>query len=147
MSDLKQKTGYLICLYILWMLSGCSAGVNTNTSPMDESSETAEMAELENKKTARIDVSDYFTRQGITHYNSGNFNEALSILEKAISINPSNGTGYLYLAEVWIEKHNVLLAEKYNSLALIYLRSDNKKRDLAIRQQERIHLIQNPELN
>ncbi len=71
----------------------------------------------------------------------GDYEGALQYLEKAIGINPSNGLGYFYLAEVWVKKKELPLAEKYNKLALLYLRNDQDKLPRAEEQRKLIEYL------
>ena len=52
--------------------------------------------------------------------------DAIEILERAMSLNPTNGENYYYLAEAWLQKGNVKQAEEYNHLAGMYLDRDQK---------------------
>jgi tetratricopeptide (TPR) repeat protein len=69
---------------------------------------------------------------------SGKVDDAITTLERALNVNPSNGQNYYYLAEAWLKKGNLSQAREFNRLAAMYLRDDlgwmNRVRD----QEERI---------
>lgn len=54
----------------------------------------------------------------------GNLDDAISMLERAVSLNPTNGINYFYLSEAWLLKGDTVQAEEFNRLAAIYLRED-----------------------
>ena len=54
----------------------------------------------------------------------GNLDDAISMLERAVSLNPTNGINYFYLSEAWLLKGDTVQAEEFNRLAAIYLRDD-----------------------
>lgn len=47
--------------------------------------------------------------------------DAISVLERAVSLDPTNGQSYYYLAEAWQMKGNARQALEFNRLAGIYL--------------------------
>jgi tetratricopeptide (TPR) repeat protein len=53
---------------------------------------------------------------------SGRVDDAISTLERAINVNPSNGQNYYYLAEAWLKKGNPSQAREFNRIAAMYLR-------------------------
>jgi Tfp pilus assembly protein PilF len=55
---------------------------------------------------------------------SGKVDDAITTLERAINLNPSNGQNYYYMAEAWIKKGNASQAREFNRLAAIYLKDD-----------------------
>ena len=54
----------------------------------------------------------------------GNLDDAISMLERAVSLNPTNGINYFYLSEAWLLKGDTVQAEEFNRLAAIYLREN-----------------------
>ena len=54
----------------------------------------------------------------------GNLDDAISMLERAVSLNPTNGINYFYLSGAWLLKGDTVQAEEFNRLAAIYLRED-----------------------
>jgi predicted Zn-dependent protease len=69
---------------------------------------------------------------------SGKVDEAITTLERAMNVNPSNGQNYFYLAEAWLKKGNPSQAKEFNRLAAIYLKDEPGWMNLVIDQQERI---------
>jgi tetratricopeptide (TPR) repeat protein len=68
----------------------------------------------------------------------GNPDDAISMLERAVSLNPTNGINYFYLSEAWLMKGDTVQAEEFNRLATIYLREDSEWIAKAREQEERI---------
>jgi tetratricopeptide (TPR) repeat protein len=64
--------------------------------------------------------------------------EALRILERAVTLSPTNGRNYYYMAEAWLIKGNLSQAKELNSLAALYLRDEPEWRTRVTAQQERI---------
>ena len=69
---------------------------------------------------------------------SGNPDDAISMLERAVSLNPGNGVNYYYLSEAWLMKGDTVQAEEFNRLAFIYLREDSEWMAQVTEQKERI---------
>lgn len=69
---------------------------------------------------------------------SGRVDHAISTLERAMNVNPSNGQTYYYLAEAWIKKGNLSQAREFNRLAAMYLREKPEWTRRVEDQQERI---------
>jgi two-component SAPR family response regulator len=78
------------------------------------------------------------TEQGRLLLESGSLDDAISMLERAISLNPTNGRNYFYLSEVWLLKGDTVQAEEFNRLAAIYLREDIEWMARVMEQRERI---------
>lgn len=78
------------------------------------------------------------TEQARVLLEDGKVDEAITTLERAMNVNPSNGQNYYYLAEAWLRKGNPSQAREFNRLAAMYLKDEpgwmNRVRD----QQERI---------
>ena len=66
------------------------------------------------------------TQQGRTLLENSRPDDAISTLERAVSISPTNGQNYYYLAEAWILKGHSAQAEEFNRLAGIYLQGDSE---------------------
>ena len=87
---------------------------------------------------SRRQASYSLVREGYELLTKNNFDGAIRALERAVGINPSDGQGYYYLAEAWLESGNSQLAARFNALAALYLR-DNAAWDQRVRwQKERI---------
>ncbi len=63
---------------------------------------------------------------------------AIRLLEQAISLNPDNGRCYYYLAEAWLQKGNSSEARQLNSLANNYLKKDKTWKTLVANQADKI---------
>lgn len=50
--------------------------------------------------------------------------DAISLLERAMTLNPTDGKTYYYLAEAWLAKGNTSQAHEFNRLAEMYLEAD-----------------------
>jgi len=69
---------------------------------------------------------------------SGQTEDAMSALERAVNLDPSNGQNYYYLAEAWLRKGNPQQAWEFNRLAAMYLRDETAWTDRVNTQKERI---------
>ncbi|MCJ7829826.1 MAG: tetratricopeptide repeat protein [Desulfobacterales bacterium] len=78
------------------------------------------------------------TERGRLLLESGRPDDAISALEQAISLSPSNGRNYYYLAEAWLKKNNPAQAAEFNRLAGIYLQKEADWVRRVARQKERI---------
>jgi predicted Zn-dependent protease len=78
------------------------------------------------------------TEQARVLLESGKVDEAISTLERAMNVNPSNGQNYYYLAEAWRKKGNASQAREFNRLAAMYLKDDPNWMNRVKDQQERI---------
>lgn len=78
------------------------------------------------------------TEQARMLLESGRVDHAISTLERAMNVNPSNGQTYYYLAEAWIKKGNLSQAREFNRLAAMYLREKPEWTRRVEDQQERI---------
>lgn len=78
------------------------------------------------------------TEQGRIFLENGALDDAISVLERAVSLHPNNGQNYYYLAEAWLMKGNILQAEEWNRLAGIYLKEDTSWSNRVQDQHDRI---------
>jgi len=69
---------------------------------------------------------------------SGKLDDAISVLERAINLNPTNGQNYYYLSEAWLMKGEADQAKEFNRLAGIYLEGDTEWIARLREQRERI---------
>jgi tetratricopeptide (TPR) repeat protein len=97
-----------------------------------------EAARSPDQPTPRALASLGLTEQGRLLLESGRLDDAISILERALSLNPTNGRNYYYLSEAWLSKGNPLQADEFNRLAAIYLKEDSDWMVRVIDQRERI---------
>ncbi len=83
------------------------------------------------------------TDQGRRHIEAGEADNAIRVLEQAISLNPGNGQNYYYLSEAWLMKGFTAEARQFNRLAESHLTGDVDWEKLVARQAERILKLEN----
>jgi tetratricopeptide (TPR) repeat protein len=106
-------------------VSGCAKRVSISL-PMphkDRSIETGVPGKDLEDLSPHAQASLQLTEQGRSLLENGKANDAISTLERAINLNPTNGLNYYYLSEAWLFKGNFNQAEEFNSLAEIYLKA------------------------
>ena len=98
----------------------------------------------EEKPGPRALASLELTKKGKRLLDSGKADEAIRVLEQAVSIDSSNGRNYYYLSEAWLAKgrENIRPATEFNHLAGIYLKSDEKWMEKVNSQKAYIEKIQ-----
>lgn len=127
-----------ICRIISWallvavFLSGCG-GVSIGWGPPFGSRGTAG-----EPSDPRARASLQLTEQGKAFLEEGKPDEAMSVLERAMGLDPNNGQNYYYLSEAWLLKKNIAQAEEFNRLAGIYLKGDYGWNRRVADQRERI---------
>ena len=89
----------------------------------------------------RIVASLRLTEQARLLIEADRPDDAISILEKAVNINPDNGRNYYLLAEAWILKGNKKQALEFNRMAGIYPDKDPAWAYRIRQQKERIEAI------
>lgn len=80
------------------------------------------------------------TQQGRMLLESGKLDDAITVLERAVSLNPSNGQNYYYLSEAWLLKGNLDQASEFNHLADIYLKDNTQWNAKVLKQEKRIEI-------
>jgi hypothetical protein len=80
--------------------------------------------EPEERPGPRAMASLQMTEQGRELLERKKVDDAIRVLERAVSLNPGNGQNYYYLAEACLQKRNIKQAEEFNSLAGTYLEGD-----------------------
>ena len=121
----------------LW---GCAA-MTSPPPPVPEqalSVHVEEPARPDDQPGPRALASLGLTEQGRLLLEQGKPDDAISMLERAVSLNPTNGINYFYIAEAWLLKGDTVQAEEFNRLAVIYLREDSEWIAKAREQEERI---------
>jgi len=86
----------------------------------------------------RAVASLQLTEQARILLESGKVDDAITTLERAMNVNPSNGQNYYYLAEAWLKKENPSQAREFNRLAAMYLKDEPGWTNRVQDQQERI---------
>jgi tetratricopeptide (TPR) repeat protein len=105
---------------------GCTATISTPPpAPAHApSAQVEEPARPSDQPTPRALASLGLTEQGRLLLERGQLDDAINMLERAVSLNPTNGHNYFYLSEAWLLKGDTVQAEEFNRLAAIYLRED-----------------------
>jgi tetratricopeptide (TPR) repeat protein len=88
--------------------------------------------------TPRVQASLNLTEQGRLLIEKGQADNAIRVLEQAISLNPGNGQNYYYLSEAWLLKESFKEAQEFNRLAELHLKKDEDWMRKVARQAERI---------
>jgi predicted Zn-dependent protease len=136
---IRPWVSYCIC----FILSGCAA---VAPSPSRHPARTPSDARIEKKESReakpgpREVASLHVTEQGQMLLERGKIDEAIGVLERAVSIYPSNGKNYYYLAEAWLRKGNVAQAREWNRLAGMYLAGDSEWSPRVYEQRGRLHV-------
>ena len=130
---------YLVCL----ILSGCTA--ISPAPPKHPSAATPEMKSKEKelpeaKPRPREVASLHLTEQGRMLLENGKIDDAISVLERAVSLSANNGKNYYYLSEAWLRKGNEKQAREWNRLAEMYLAEDREWSQRVYDQSERIKI-------
>ncbi|HEU19499.1 MAG TPA: tetratricopeptide repeat protein [Deltaproteobacteria bacterium] len=123
----RQRIGWFPLVWICMSLSGCATVMPAPAPrPLDGSAavKTEESISTETKPDPRATASLQFTEQGRILLERGRPDDAIAILEQALSIYPNNGQNYYYLAEAWLTKGDILQADEWNRLAKTYLLDD-----------------------
>jgi tetratricopeptide (TPR) repeat protein len=79
------------------------------------------MPDSDQPSDPRARASMQLTEQGRAFLEEGRPDDAISVLERAVGLDPTNGQNYYYLADAWLLKKNLHQAEEFNRLAGIYL--------------------------
>lgn len=126
-------------------LSACAVVPQSRTLPSSPSSSSSQPTVLKRNRvppsqedSPRAVASLRLTEQARVLLESGKVDDAISTLERAINLNPSNGRNYYYLAEAWLRKGNPSQAREFNRLAAIYLRDEPEWINRVDNQKERI---------
>ena len=127
-------------------LSGCARPISVPPSlPPDSPPPPLQGAEEGLRTPAqpgpRALASLRLTDQGRMLLERGQTDNAISLLERAMSLHPTNGENYYYLAEAWLLKEKTAQAEEFNRLAGIYLEKDARWRGKVIKQRKRIQML------
>ena len=116
-------------------LAGC---VKEQASQPPPSAAPADEAETPEEPDPRTLASLQLTDQGRRLVEAGKSDQAIRILEQAISLNPDNGENYYYLAEAWLLKGVISEAKKFNQLAEIQLKDNDQWMQRIIQQANQI---------
>jgi Tfp pilus assembly protein PilF len=120
--SVKLKNIAVICLLgLALVLGGC-----VKDRPAKAPLEDAEQVEPEkpSEPNPRSVASLQLTEQGRRLLDAGKSDQAIRVLEQAVSLDPDNGQNYYYLAEAWLVKGVTTEAKEFNELAEIHLQED-----------------------
>jgi len=95
--------------------------VSLTVPPEDGSIQTGIPGKDIDDLNPRAQASLRFTEQGRTLLQSGRPDDAISLFERGINLNPANGLNYYYLSEALIIKGQLEQAVEFNELAALYL--------------------------
>lgn len=90
------------------------------------------------QETPRTVASLRLTEQARSLLESGNPDQAIRTLERAMNLSPSNGENFFYLSQAWLMKGNLRQAEEFNRLAVLHLKRDANWMARVAEQAERI---------
>jgi tetratricopeptide (TPR) repeat protein len=134
-----------LSVLMLWIaLSGCAAFM---PFPAEKSSQAGPAPSVEKPVFPEIQgnpremASLQLTDQGRMLLEQGKADEAITVLERALNLYPTNGRNYYYLSEAWLLKNDVLQAKEWNRLAEMYLSDDKDWLKKALDQKARIRKL------
>ena len=131
---LKTTSISIACLLVL-AIAGC---VKEHVSQPPPPAAQQVEPELSQEPDPRTLASLQLTEQGRRLVEAGKSDQAIRVLEQAISLNPDNGENYYYLAEAWLLKGVMSEAKKFNQLAEIHLKDNSQWIQRVIQQATQI---------
>ncbi len=108
---------------IMVVLSGCTLWRPTapqNKAGEDIKSHPAVIPERTGID-ARTKAAGEFRQRACRFLENRKPDDAINLLERAISLDPKEGRNYYYLSRAWLMKRNTAQAIEFNNLAEIYL--------------------------
>ncbi len=117
------------------VLAGCPKPILKEEPPAGEEITPPEAMPEENPRVA---ASLQLTDQGRRLVEARQPDNAIRVLEQAVSLNPANGQNYYYLAEAWLMKGSAVQAGEFNQLAEIHLKEDREWLIRVAKQADRI---------
>jgi tetratricopeptide (TPR) repeat protein len=137
----ETKWSRMLIISLLWVLPfGCmqKTSVPSSSPPQSVSPLPEESPEPQKQSNPHVLAALQLTQRGATLLTKGEPDTAIRVLERAVSLNPSDGRSYYYLSEAWFMKGNAEQAKEFNRLAELYLQSDTDWRTRVARQSDRI---------
>jgi tetratricopeptide (TPR) repeat protein len=134
------------CCVFVGVLCGCVKDIPVETPAQAKQTIPPEKSPLPAKApqpSPRVQASLQLTEQGRLLIEEGQADNAIRVLEQAISLHPGNGQNYYYLAEAWLLKASFKEAQEFNRLAELQLKDDEDWMRKVARQAERIAAHQN----
>ena len=130
------KTIHMIGIILLAaLLAGCPKPMLEGYPSEGDQITVSEEAGAENP---RVVASLQLTDQGRRLVEERQPDRAIRVLEQAVSLHPTNGRNYYYLAEAWLMKGFADQAKEFNQLAEIHLKEDSRWMIRVGRQADRI---------
>jgi hypothetical protein len=126
---------FTICCLWVFMLTGCVKEIPVE-EPVPETKTI--QPEKPTQPSPRVLASLKLTDQGRRMLDEKKPDNAIRVLEQAISLNPGSGQNYYYLSEAWLMKKFVAEARKFNYLAESHVKGDEEWMRRVARQAERI---------
>lgn len=143
----SRASRYAILFFMGLALSACAIAPQPSPPPSPSPAPPPGPVVLERDRTPprpdespRAVASLRLTEQARVLLESGKVDEAITALERAMNVNPSNGQNYYYLAEAWLKKGNSSQAREFNRLAAMYLKDEPDWMTRVKDQQERIRI-------
>jgi tetratricopeptide (TPR) repeat protein len=131
---LKAASIFMTCLLAL-AITGCvKEQASQPPLPATQQVEPEPSQEPDPRTLASLQL----TEQGRRLVEAGKSDQAIRVLEQAISLNPDNGENYYYLAEALLLKGIMSEAKKFNQLAEIHLKENSQWMERVIRQANQI---------
>lgn len=130
-----KRKGIAIACLLSMALAGCMKPM-----PPEKPAPPSETVQPEKPTppSPRVVASLQLTEQGRRLLEQGKADNAIRVLEQAISLYPDNGQNYYYLAEAWLKKEVAAEAKKFNQLAEMHLKDDTEWMNRVAQQANRI---------
>ena len=142
---LDQSVCWLaVALPVILLLPACApprvivSSPPSRDIPSPSGQPAEEMTGAPSEPAPRVMASLRLAQQARILLEDGRTDDAISLLERAMTLNPTDGKNYYYLAEAWLRKGNRDQAEEFNRLAEIYLKENPEWRVKTMEQKQRI---------
>lgn len=117
-------TKFVVMVSWILLVSALSAcpkpGLKDGPLPAEEPAAAEETGTENPRAVASLQLTD----QGRLLLEDRQPDNAIRVLEQAVSLNPVNGQNYYYLSEAWLMKGSIAQAKEFNQLAEIHLKED-----------------------
>lgn len=128
-------------IVLVFIVSGCSAK-QTASSPSPRHQglppQIQQTEKTPDQASPRVLASVQLTEEGRALLERGYPDDAMTMLERSINLDPTNGQNYYYMAQAWLLKGNTAQAEEFNYLAETYLKDDPDWMSRVLRQKDSI---------
>ncbi|MDY6823423.1 MAG: tetratricopeptide repeat protein [Thermodesulfobacteriota bacterium] len=141
-SLIPRLSGILLPVLLVVWLSACAGVPPVSEKPPDKGLPSPEMVEAPGQPGhaghARMAAAHNLVQSGFQRLQKKDYDGAIRVLERAVGIQPDNGSAYYYLAEAWLAQKHYQRAARFNELARLYLRDDSDWARRAEFQKQRI---------